>query len=259
MADPKSDARAKIEEAAMAAADVAASAAFVVEDAQPDLRKSVAAFATDLFDKLLTGAERKGEAPEKAAVKISKIVLGRVEREAVAQAAKAPQNPPPAPEAQANITGKTAGVNRKLIAVLRAVSAHYDEPIRILSGKREPKPVATAIFMSWNGHLRQGKALPFFRRNEKLRLRLDKLKQDKDRGGFEATLLKAETDGLSPHMTGDAVDLALDSSENVIAALETCLNYKAEKNTEGKRVHHFDLDRLVWPIADSVKARWPKR
>lgn len=261
MADPKSQARDEIAKSAASAADAAAEAVFVVDTARADLRAGVTDFATQLFDQLMTGAERKGEDPEKAARKISKIVMGRVAREAAIQAGKAPQDPPPPPqdpESQANVTGKTSGVNRKIIAVLRAISAHYNEPIRVLSGRREARQVATAIFMNWNGHLRQGKAIAYLRKTEKLRARLDKLKGEKDRSAFEAHLLnKGDPDALSPHMVGDAVDLPLDTPDHVIEALASCLNHKAEKNTEGKRVHHFDLDRLIWPIPDSLRNRWP--
>ena len=262
MADPSSDARDAVAASATNAADAAAAAAYVVEDARAELRAVVSEFATQLFDQLMAGAERKGEPPEKAAKKITKIVAARAEREAAAQAADAPQDPPPPPpepEIQGNVTGKTSGVNRKLLTVLRAVSAHYDETIRIVSGKRDARAVATAIFMAWNGHLRQGKAMPYFRSNEKVRAKLDGLKQDKNRSGFETHLLdNADTDALSPHMTGDAVDLPNDTPDPIVEALATCLNHKAEKNTEGKRVHHFDLDKLVWPIPDSVRDRWPE-
>lgn len=259
MSDPATQARTQLEDSARSAAAVASAAVHVTEAARAGVADDVAAFATALFDQLMAGAAKKGEDPAKAAKKITKIALARAEREAAAKAAGAPQDPPPAPEGQGVVTGKASGVNRKILSVLRAVSAHYNEPIRIQSGKRDPKATATAIFMNWNGHLRQGKALPYFRKTEKLRSKLDALKQEKNRSGFEEHLLnKADVDLLSPHMVGDAVDLPSDTPDHIIEALATCLNYKSEKNTEGKRVHHFDVERVVWPIPDSARSRWPE-
>ena len=257
MSDPVSDARQKVAAEARAAAEAACEAQSVAEDARAEIADGLDAFAGDLFDQFLAVAEKKGEAPEQAAPKVAKIVIGRTAKEAAQRAAKAPK----AEEAVATgqVTGKTSGVNRKILFILNAVSAHYGQPLAVISGKRDPKKVATAIFIGWNGFLRNGKAMPYFRTNEKLRTHLDELKQKKDRPGFESHLLsKAEIDAISPHMTGDAVDLPQTTEPWIVAALATCLNHRAEKNTEGTRCHHFDSTRLIWPIAPSTRDRWPR-
>lgn len=272
MADAKAEHRANVQKTALTAADAAAAKARVLPEALGDLRAQVEKVAGTLFDQFMAGAEKKGEPVEKAAPKVARIVAGRVEREAAKLAAKAPRaepepEPEPEPQPQAagdapalgRVGGKTSGVNRKILNVLNAVSAHYDEPLQVISGKREPRKVATAIFMQWNSNLRQGKALPYLQKNERLRSRLDTLKQDKDRSGFESHLQsKADMDQLSPHMTGDAADLPTTTPDHVIEAIATCLSYKAEKNTEGTRCHHFGVEKVVWPIPNSVRERWPE-
>lgn len=217
----------------------------------------IESFVEGLFTTYFAASQKKGEDPAKAAQKIAKII-GK-------QAFKKFAPPPPeveeepAPERMpGQITGKTSGIDRKIMNVLNEVSSHYGEPIHIQSGLRTKPAQAQAMYTNWQSHLRSGKDNAFLSKNDKLRQQLDALKQEKNKSGFIDLLnKKADWDTLSKHMTGDEVDLAGNANPNIIAALATCLNHRSGRNSEGARVHHFDNSKLVWPIIDSLRARWP--
>lgn len=242
-------------ENARSAAETASADQSVTPDAAPDIIQTAQDQAAKLFDQYFAGAEKKGEAPETAAPKIAKIVAKKLQRDIDALIAKAPKTAVPA--IVGTVTGKTSGVNRKILRILNAVSAHFDTPLTVISGKRDPKAQATAMFMGWQRHLRQGKAYAHLRSNDKLRLKLDDLKQGKDRQGFvDHVLAKLDLTKITPHMTGDAVDLPHTTPPEIIEALATVLHHEPEKNTEGTRCHHFDTRKALWPIPLAARERW---
>lgn len=218
--------------------------------------ESVSAHAADLFNKYFAVSQQRGEPPAQAVAKIAKLVA-RQTRKALGFDAPAAPAPTPAPEPAGTVTGKTAGIERKLMNVLTAVSAHFGQPIDIVSGLRNRNQQLSEMFANWQSHLRNGRDNAYLADNEKLRLQLEELKQAKDRKGFIEMLgKKADIDKLSRHMTGDEVDLAPSTDPEIVAALASCLNHRAGRNSEGKRVHHFDNTRVVWPIPESTRARW---
>ncbi|MEX0338535.1 MAG: hypothetical protein AB3N11_05785, partial [Arenibacterium sp.] len=204
-------------------------------------------------------SQKKGEDPEKAAQKIAKIVG----KQAFKKFAPPAPDPEPAPEADrqpGQVTGKTSGIDRKIMNILNEVSSHYGEPIVILSGVRSKPAQAQAMYTNWQSHLRSGKDNAFLAKNDKLRTQLDALKQDKNKAGFIDLLTKkVDWDALSKHMSGQEVDLAAGTNPHIIAALSTCLNHRSGRNSEGARAHHFDNSKTVWPITESTRARWPSQ
>lgn len=219
----------------------------------------IEAFCRDLFEKYFAASQQKQEPADTATPKIAKIVAKQARKkfglgQAAAPAAAAPAEPA-GPVGQ--VTGKTGGIDRKIMNILTEVSAHFDTPIAIISGLRTKPAQAQALYTNWHSHLRDGKDNDWLAKNEKLRLQLDELKQAKNKAGFVDLLTKkADWSALSRHMTGDEVDLAANTDPNIVAALASCLNHKAGRNSEGTRCHHFDNSKALWPIIDSVRERW---
>jgi len=115
------------------------------------------------------------------------------------------------------------------------------------------------MYTNWQNHLRNGRDNPFLVANEKLRLQLDTMKQEKRRNDFIDLLTKrANWDTLSNHLHGTEVDLNANTNPDVVAALATCLNHRSGRNSEGVRCHHFDLSKTVWPIPPSTREKWKK-
>ena len=252
------------------AALIATLQAEAAEAGNTDTGKDIDAFVTDVFGKYFAASQQKKEPPEVAAGKISKIVAKQARGKIVPKPAAPPPAPPPAATAEApaqqapaaavgSVTGKTAGIERKIMNVLTEVSAFFETPIAILSGQRNQSQQANAMYTNWQSHLRSGKDNAWLAKNEKLRLQLDDRKQEKDKAGFISLLTKkADWSALSRHLSGDEVDLAASTDPNIVAALATCLNHRTGRNSEGARVHHFDNSRVVWPITESTRAKWQK-
>ena len=217
-------------------------------------------FVRDLFGKYFDASQKKREPADVAARKIAKIIAKQARRKFV---------PPPAPESQPDsdepaqsggrVTGKLSGIDRKIVNILNEISEYYGTPLAAASATRTKQAQANAMYTNWQSHLRNGKDNAYLAGNEKLRLQLDTLKQEKDKPGFVALLTKkADWSVLTRHLHGTEVDLAAATAPNVIAAIATCLNHRTGRNSEGTRCHHFDLSKSVWPITDSLRARWKK-
>ena len=231
------------------------------EAADPE---AIAAFSRELFEKYFAVSQMKKEPAEQAAAKIAKMVAKQARKEfAIQPAAAAAPEPAPAPAAaegpSGTVNGKSGGIDRKILNVLTEVSAFFGEPVTILSGQRSKPQQANALYTNWQSHLRRGKDNAWLAKNEKLRVQLDELKQQKAKDAFVELLnKKADWSALSNHIDGNEVDLAANTDPNVVAAIATCLNHQSGRNSEGARVHHFDNSRVVWPITESTRAKWKK-
>lgn len=216
----------------------------------------VASHAGELFAKYFAVSQQRNEPPAQATVKIAKLVARQTRKALGFEPEEAPAAPEP-PPATGTVTGKTGGIERKLMNVLNAVSAHFGKPIEIVSGQRNRNQQLSELFANWQSHLRNGRDNAYLAGNEKLRLELDALKQARDRKGFiELLARKADINALSRHMTGDEVDLSASADPAIVEALASCLNHRTGRNSEGTRVHHFDNTRVGWPIPESTRARW---
>ena len=138
----------------------AACAAMIAElcDAAPDGTDldAIETFVRGLFASLFAASQQKREPPEVAA---------RVALPAAAPAA--PTTAPPQPGG--TVTGKTAGIDRKILAILTEVSGFYAAPIAILSGQRSRRAQALALSTNWQSHLRRGTDNAWLARKEALR------------------------------------------------------------------------------------------
>lgn len=211
--------------------------------------------ANELYDSYIQSANKKGETIETAAPKISNMV-SKVAKRDVEQAIKKVDTG--ADLKPGRLVGKTAGVDGKILKVLMEVSSHYGETINVVSGIRDKKGQASAMYRGWNGHLKNGKIYIYLTKNEKLRLELDELRQAKDKAGFiDCMMKKADWKKVSRHLTGSAADISTKTNPKIIKALATVLRYVRECNSEGLKCHHFDNRKLVLPIGDGIKAKWP--
>ncbi|MFN4171917.1 MAG: hypothetical protein ACK4GW_09205 [Pseudorhodobacter sp.] len=159
-----------------------------------------------------------------------------------------------------NVTGKTDGVNKTIINILKDVSSFYDgTTIRVTSGLRSKEGQANAMFKGWTGHLKRGTIYVYLRSNTALREELDALVEKGDQKGFVDLMMdKADWNQVSRHLTGDAADISTSTDPKIIAALATVMHYLEERNSEGIACHHFDTRKLVHPISDSIKEGWKK-
>lgn len=251
----KEDQRARMIKAARNAALKEAKARSLDDNSWGQLWKDVESYANELYDSYISKAEKNGEPAQNAAPKIAGIVTKEASKQAKVNAIKVAKES--APTYPGRLTGKTQGVNKKILDVLLEVSSHYGETIHVVSGLRNKSGQARAMFGGWNSHLKKGKIYFYLRANEKLRLELDQFVQDKDKAGFTKHMLKnAEWKKVSRHLSGDAADVTTRTDAKIIAAIGTCLKYVKESNSEGIKCHHFDNRKLVWPISDSIKAKW---
>ena len=155
------------------------------------------------------------------------------------------------------VTGKTQGVSKKLISVMEEVSAHYGKPIHVVSGLRSRPHQAACMYNGWKSHLKRGKVYTYLKKNDKFRVELDQLVIEGNKKKFVETMLKkADWGKVSKHLTGQAADVTLKTDPKIIAALATCLKYLPEGNSEGIKCHHFDTRKCLYPIKDTIKAKW---
>lgn len=158
---------------------------------------------------------------------------------------------------EGKVTGKTQGVTKKLISVMEEVSAHYGKPIHVVSGLRSRPHQAKCMYRGWKSHLKRGKVYTYLKKSEKLRSELDQLVIEGNEKKFIETMMKkADWGRVSRHLTGQAADVTLKTDPKIIAALATCLKYLPEGNSEGIKCHHFDTRKCIFPIKDTIKAKW---
>ncbi|MEX0318774.1 MAG: peptidoglycan-binding protein [Ruegeria sp.] len=253
----KEDTKTKVLKAAKDAAMKEAKTQSLDKNSWAALLKEVEDYATDLYEKYFKSSEKKGEPPEKAAPKIASIVTKQTQKKAVCE--KVTELKQQETSTPGKLTGKIQGVNKQVLNVLREVSSFYGVPIHVVSGLRDKKGQARAMFAGWNSHLDRGNIYLYLRKNKKLREELDAFVQNKQRDEFVQHMLKhADWKRVSRHLSGDAADVTTRTDRKIIAAIATCLKYIPERNSEGIKCHHFDNRKVVWPISDTVKAKWKK-
>ncbi|NSY39118.1 peptidoglycan-binding domain-containing protein [Leisingera sp. ANG59] len=214
-------------------------------------------YATSLYDSYFTRGEKKGEDAQKAAKQAAEKAVKEAKKKAAENVIKTIDTGGLCKPGR--LEGKTGGVKKAILNVLFDVSSYYGQTINVVSGLRDKKGQANAMYKGWNGHLEHGKIYIYLRNNEDFRLELDGYVQAGDKKGFVACMFKkAKWDQISRHLTGRAVDISTKTDAKIIEALKTCLQYVREprKNSEGIKCHHFDDRKLVYPIPDSVKKKW---
>ena len=157
------------------------------------------------------------------------------------------------------VKGDTRGVDKRLLAVLEAVSAHYGKPIVVETGKQASQATTDGeqLWQRWRDDLDSGKRDPILRRNEKLRKQLDALYSHKEFDKFMRLVKKnskKSAEGASDaHASGRAVDIKRSTDAKVVAAIATILRREDEGN-----VIHFDDNGKSLPktITEAMKKKW---
>ncbi|KIC21629.1 peptidoglycan-binding domain-containing protein [Leisingera sp. ANG-Vp] len=234
--------------------------------------ESIAKEAEALYDSYWASGEKKGDlgSPDEAkkqAKKISDKMNKEIKKKIDSSIKEADTGGNTYP---GKVTGKTQGVKKELIEVLLAVSSHYEgTPIVVVSGLRDKRGQARAMFKYWDKHLKKygknGDIYWFVRqpKYQELWKELDDLKMvKKDLSGFVKCMLeKAPWGSVSRHLSGEAVDISTSTDKKIIKALSMVMNYLPEKdgNSEGIKCHHFDnKTKIKFPITDSMRSKFPK-
>jgi hypothetical protein len=220
--------------------------------------------ADSFYDTYIASAEKKGDAPSKAAPKISDMCTKEMMTDVKKELKKIE---PVEVEYPGRVEGKVSGVNKKIIDILTEVSSHYEgTTIKVVSGLRNKAGQASAMYNGWAKHLnkygKNGDIYKFLRKsqNQALWQELEDFHAAKNKAGFVKCMKdKAPWKEVSRHLTGDAVDISTSTDKKIIKALGEVLEYLAETdgNSEGIKCHHFDNRKLVWPIPDSVRNKFP--
>ncbi|WP_386628445.1 peptidoglycan-binding domain-containing protein [Sulfitobacter geojensis] len=221
--------------------------------------------ADSFYDTYIASAQKKGDAPSKAAPKISEMCTKEMMTDVKKELKKIDTGGTLYP---GRVEGKTSGVNKKIIDILTEVSSHYEgTTIKVVSGLRNKAGQASAMYNGWAKHLnkygKNGDIYWFVRQSkyQDLWKELDDFHAAKNKAGFVKCMKdKAPWGSVSRHMTGQAVDISTSTDKKIIKALGMCMRYLAETdgNSEGIKCHHFDdKTGLVWPIPESLRKKFP--
>lgn len=152
------------------------------------------------------------------------------------------------------VSGKTQGVDKKIINVLNEASAHYGKPIVVTSGLRTPQKQAEVMWDNWTGNLKRGALYTKIKGNKELHKKLNDAYDSGDRKAF-IDLIKPDAKSFSRHVAGMAVDIKKNTDGKVVAAIATVLH----KITEGTCYHFDDKGRTVpATISENIKSKWKK-
>lgn len=158
------------------------------------------------------------------------------------------------PAAKPQIKGDFRGIDKKLLGVLEAVSAHYNTPIVVQLG-RAISADAETLWSNWTSKMKRGRAEPKLSNDDGLRKELNVLYENLEKDKFLSLAAKrlGKPGKADPHATGRAVDLPKSTDKRVLAALSTVLKGKVE----GDSVHFDDGGKsLPKSITDDVKKKW---
>lgn len=154
------------------------------------------------------------------------------------------------------VKGDVRGVDRRLLGVLEAVSAHFGKPIVVETGKQSTAG-GEQLWQEWTNSLDRGRRDPTLRRNDKLREELDTLYSDLKKKDFLKLAAKklgaAQGSEASAHAAGRAVDIKRNTDSKIVAALATVLR----KQDEGNVIHFDDAGKsLPKTISEAMKKKW---
>jgi hypothetical protein len=155
------------------------------------------------------------------------------------------------------VKGDTRGVDKKILAVLEEVSAHYGKPIFVETGKQDETAGGEQLWHEWANSLKRGARDPGLKRDERLRLQLDELYNEMKKDEFVELVAKnskkSKGGGASAHTAGRAVDIKKNTDPKVIAALSTILR----REDEGNVIHFDDTGKSVpRTISEAIKKKW---
>lgn len=156
------------------------------------------------------------------------------------------------PAGKAQVKGPTAGVDKKIIGVLEAVSAHYGKPIIVTSGLRSPTKQGQVMWDYWTTNLRRGDLYKKIKGDKELKKKLNEYYDGGDKAAF-VKLIAKDAKAYSRHVWGGAVDIKKNTDPKMVAAISTCLRKLVEKTCI-----HFDGRGVSVPakISDKIKEKW---
>lgn len=156
------------------------------------------------------------------------------------------------------VKGDVRGIDKKILGVLEAVSAHYGKPIVVESGRQSGAAAGgERLWQEWLNSLDRGERDPQLRRDKKLRGQLDELYNQVKKREFldlyAKKSRKAKGGGSSAHAAGKAVDIKKNTDSKVVAALSTILR----REDEGDVIHFDDTGKSIpRTISEAVKKKW---
>lgn len=156
--------------------------------------------------------------------------------------------------AKPQVSGKTTGVDKKIINVLNEVSSYYGKPITVTSGLRTPQKQGEVMWDYWVSNLKRGDLYIKIRNDKDLKKRLNDAYDAGDKKTF-VSIIKPDAKSYSRHVRGLAVDIKKNTDPKMVDAISTVLR----KVTEKLCYHFDDRDRTVpSKISDKTKAKWKK-
>jgi hypothetical protein len=200
----------------------------------------------------LTKGPKKAEAEAKKAEEIEREKQEKEEaKKAQAEVDKQKEDSKP------QVKGETRGVDKKILAVLEAVSAHYGKAITIECGKKEVIDMdPSKLWQKWLSELDRGRKCDAVSKNNKLRKELDDLYNDGQEERFTKLCrdkVQTNSKAESAHTSGHAVDLKRNTDSKMLAALSSILRYE----DEGDVLHFDDVGKNVpGKITDDLKKKW---
>lgn len=199
--------------------------------------------------------------PKKAEAEIKKAETAEAKEKEAAEAkkAKAEKETEVEDKGKAQVRGETRGIDKKILAVLEAVSAYYGKPIHIECGKQDASSSfdGDKLWQDWETKLKRGAKVPDLQRDTSLCAELDGLYNAVKKDEFCKLMAKKSGNlnkkAAEAHAAGRAIDIKKNTDSKVVAALSTILRYEDEGG-----VIHFDDGGKSIPskITDDMKKKW---
>jgi hypothetical protein len=201
--------------------------------------------------------------PKKAEAEAKKAEEAEKEKQAAAEAKKAKSDKGAEErekeDSKPQVRGNTRGIDKKILAVLEAVSAHFGKPIVVENGKQTSTSTLSAesLWQDWLSKLDHGKLDPNLKNNPKLRKDLDRLyfdvKQDEFFNLVSKNARNLNSGTSSAHAEGRAIDIKKNTDSKMVAALSTILRYE----DEGDVIHFDDTGKSIpRTITADIKKKW---
>ncbi|MCB1332874.1 MAG: hypothetical protein KDK26_04305 [Roseivivax sp.] len=154
--------------------------------------------------------------------------------------------------AKPQVSGKTQGVDKKILNVLNEVSSHYGKKIEVTSGLRTPQKQGEVMWDYWTSNLKRGDLYIKIRNDKALKQRLNDAYDAGDKKTF-VSIIKPDAASYSRHVRGLAVDIKKNTDPKMVAAIATVLRQVTEKLC----IHFDNRDRSVpAAIPEKTKAKW---
>jgi hypothetical protein len=197
--------------------------------------------------------------PKKAEAEIKKAEAAETKgKDAEAKKAKGGKEAEVEDKGKAQVRGETQGVDKKILAVLEAVSAYYGKPIYIECGKQEASGRLNGdeLWQGWETTYKFGEKVASLKGDANLLKELNRYYNAAEKGGFNDCLAKkmgkANSKADQAHAAGRAVDLKKNTDSKMVAALSTMLRYEDEDGV----IHFDDGGKSVPKVTDDMKKKW---